>query len=91
VRAPGIDLLELAGSLSASLGIDVDVVPLDGCDVPLLEEIVEHGVRVYEAMPGAYAAWRSVALAMLEIDGPWYARMRDGWLRAVAQRGLRTW
>lgn len=91
VRAPGADLLGIAGRLSAALGIDVDVVSLDHADIPLLAEIVEHGVVVHEAAPGEQARWRSAAIAALETDLPWYARMRDAWLRRVARDGVGSW
>lgn len=88
VWAPGVDLPGLAAHLSARLGVDVDVVCLEDPDVPLLEEIVEHGVVVHEGVPGSHGAWRARALSLLELDRPWYARMRDAWLRRVAEEGI---
>lgn len=91
VRAPRVDLLTLAADLGAALEQEIDVVSLDGCDVPLLSEIVEHGILVHEGRRGEGARWRSSALATLETDRPWYGRMRDAWLRRVASRGVRAW
>ena len=88
VRAPGVDLLGLAAGLSRVTGIEVDVVPLEDLGVPLLARIVEEGVCVHEARPGAFAIWRSRALADLETDRPWFARMEDAWLARVASRGV---
>src|SRR5215510_2137116 len=87
VHAPGIDLLALASDLSRGTGLEVDVVALDDVGVPLLARIVQEGVGVHEARPGALATWRARALADLETDRPWLARMRDAWLARVASRG----
>jgi predicted nucleotidyltransferase len=87
VRAPGVDLLPLAADLSRVTGHDIDVVALDDVGVPLLARIVREGVGVHEARPGAVATWRAQALADLETDRPWFARMRDAWLVQVATRG----
>jgi hypothetical protein len=45
-------------------------------------------VVLCEGAAGAAAAWRSRTLSDLEIDRPWYARMREAWLRRVAERGI---
>jgi predicted nucleotidyltransferase len=87
VRAPGVDLLTLAAALSRVTGHEVDVVAVDEAGVPLLARIVREGVGVHEARPGALATWRAQALADLETDRPWFARMRDAWLARVAARG----
>lgn len=88
VRAPGVDLLGLAADLSRVTGHEVDVVALEDLGVPLLDRIVQEGVAVHEARPGAVATWRARALADLETDRPWFARMRDAWLARVASRGV---
>jgi predicted nucleotidyltransferase len=88
LRAPGVDLLALAADLSRITGHEVDVVDLEGLGVPLLARIVEEGVGVHEARPGALATWRARALADLETDRPWFARMRDAWLARVASHGV---
>ncbi len=88
VCAPGIDLLGLAANLSRATGLEVDVLALGDVGVPLLARIVREGVLVHEARPGTFARWRAQALADLETDGPWFARMRDAWLARVAVRGV---
>lgn len=88
VYAPDTDLQSLSGSLSSELGTEVDVVSLEAPTIPLLEALIEDGVVVAEGRPGAGAAWRSKTLAQLETDRPFYRRMRDAWLRRVAERGI---
>jgi predicted nucleotidyltransferase len=88
VDAPGADILELAAALSEALSREVDVVPLEDATIPLLEQLVRDGIVVHEAYPGAGALWRSHALASLETDRPWFARMRDAWLARVRGQGL---
>jgi uncharacterized protein len=88
VVAPGIDLLDLAAELSRATGLEVDVVDLEHAGVPLLARIVREGVHVHERPPGTAATWRAQALADLETDGPWFARMREAWLARVAARGI---
>ena len=88
VHAPGVDLFELGAALSRATGHEVDVVTLDDLGIPLLGRVVEEGVGVHEARPGALAAWRARALVDLETDRPWFARMRDAWLARVASRGV---
>ena len=88
LRAPGVDTLDLARRLSLALGIEVDIIDLDAAGYPMLLELVEHSIVVAERAPGAAAIWRSQALATLETDRPWFGRMRDGYLAAVA-RGSR--
>ena len=87
VAGRDVDLCALAGSLSASLDREVDVVALGDVPVPLLESLVAEAQPVYEAQPGEFAVWRSRALATLETDRPWYARMRDAHLARL--RGIR--
>ncbi len=88
VWAPGLDLLELGRQLSDALELEVDVVALPAADIPLLAQIIEHGMLVHEGRRGAYGSWRSHALSSLELDLPWYGRMRDAWLQRVAREGL---
>jgi predicted nucleotidyltransferase len=88
VLASGEDLLDIASELSAACGHEVDVVPLNDPGVPLLEELIRDAEPLFEASPGAFAQWRSRALAWLEIDRPWYERMRDAWLARVAEKGV---
>jgi hypothetical protein len=88
VLGRGVDRLALAASLSRAVGYEVDVIDLADPGVPLLEELVRDGIVVREATPGTGALWRARALAQLETDRPWYARMRDSWLARVAREGL---
>ncbi|MBI2894176.1 MAG: nucleotidyltransferase domain-containing protein [Deltaproteobacteria bacterium] len=88
VLAPGVDLVDLAVALSSALGRDVDVVSLDDAPVPLLAEVVQHGLVAHEGRPGAAAGWWASALADLETDLPWYRRMSRAWLEVVAAGGL---
>ena len=86
--APAADLLDVGAQLSQASGLEVDVISLADPGVPLLDELLRDAVVLYEARPGAYAMWRSHVLADLELDRPWYERMRDAWLARVAQRGV---
>lgn len=89
VQGPGVDVLALASELSLAAGREVQVQDLgEDLGVPLLDEIIRDGRIVAESVPGASASWRTHALIRLESDRPWYARMRDAWLRRVAERGL---
>jgi uncharacterized protein len=86
--APHADLQALAGALSADLGVEVDVVSLRQTTIPLLEALVRDSIVIYESSRGVAAAWRARALSELETDRPWFARMRDAWLRRVAEGGI---
>jgi hypothetical protein len=77
-----------AGRLSSVLGREVEVVSLRDPAVPLLQELVRDAIVVREGEPHAAARWRANALLDLQLDPPWYDRMRDAWLRRVAERGL---
>ncbi|HEY3234623.1 MAG TPA: nucleotidyltransferase domain-containing protein [Polyangiaceae bacterium] len=88
VYAPGGDLLELAAELSRHVDRELQLISLDDPGVPLLEELLRDGVIIHEGAPGQASAWRARTLSILETDRPWYARMRDAWLRRVAERGL---
>lgn len=89
VQGPGVDALALASELSLATGREVQVQDLgEDLGVPLLDEIIRDGRIVAESVPAASASWRTHALIRLDSDRPWYARMRDAWLRRVAERGL---
>jgi uncharacterized protein len=88
IVAPGVDWLTIKAELTAKLGREVDVAPLETAGILLLEEVLRDGIVVHEAYPGAAAIFRSRALATLETDRPWFARMRDAWLRRVAEKGI---
>ncbi|MDZ7801467.1 MAG: hypothetical protein U5K81_11840 [Trueperaceae bacterium] len=83
-----MDPLDLAAALTAASGREVQVLILgDDVGVPLLEELVRDGTVLVEGVPGAAASWRTRALVTLETDRPWYGRMRDAYLRRLAERG----
>lgn len=88
VLARDVDLLSLGAALSLAVDREVDVIDLDEATIPMLEELIRDPVVVHEGAAAAFALWRSRVLAQLEIDGPWYARMRDAWLARVAAKGL---
>jgi predicted nucleotidyltransferase len=83
-----VDLPGLSATLSRAVGREVELVRLNDAGVPLLDELVRDAITVHEGTPGAAARWRAHTLVDLEIDRPWFARMRDAWLRRVAERGL---
>lgn len=89
MSAPSVDRLALAAGLSERLGVEVDVVDLDGdVPIPLLMRLIDESVVVHEGFRHTGAAWRTRTLLALEIDGPWYRRQRDAFLARVAERGL---
>ena len=88
VLAPGADLLGIAAALGREVGVDVDVVDIGAPTIPLMSELIDDGIVLYEKEPGDYASWRARTLVQLETDRPWYARMRDAWLTRVADKGL---
>jgi predicted nucleotidyltransferase len=81
-----IDVLGAQAELSEALGKEVDLVFVKDAPIPLLEQIIQDGVTVYERTAGAGADFRSRTISMLETDGPWYARMRDAFLKRTAER-----
>jgi predicted nucleotidyltransferase len=83
-----VDAIGLSAELSLALGIDVDVVLLEGASVPLLRAVLRDAVCVREGRPGAWGAFLSAALTDLDTDGPTFDRMHDAFVRRVAQRGL---
>jgi predicted nucleotidyltransferase len=82
------DLAQLSANLAQVAGREVDIVDLRDAGVPLLEELLRDGVVLYERRPHVAASWRAHVLSDLEVDRGWYARMRDAWLKKVAERGL---
>ncbi|HEX9622074.1 MAG TPA: nucleotidyltransferase domain-containing protein [Polyangiaceae bacterium] len=88
LEAPGADLDALGAALSVQLGAEVDLVWLYEATIPLLEALIRDGVVVFEARRGAGAAWRARVLSQLETDRPWYRRMRDAWVKHVADNGI---
>ncbi len=85
VEAPGVDLWTLAADLSQTVGLEVDVVDLRDAGYPLLKSVLRDAVPVHQGQPGALGSWRSQAIARVELDRPWFERMRDGFLRRLAE------
>ncbi len=85
VEAPGVDLWTLAADLSQAVGLDVDVVHLREAGYPLLKSVLRDGLLVHQGCKGASARWRSQAITRVELDRPWFERMRDGFLRRMAE------
>lgn len=84
VEAPGVDLWTLAADLSQAVGLEVDVVDLREAGYPLLKSVLRDGLPVHQGQRGALGSWRSQAIARVELDRPWFERMRDGFLRKLA-------
>ncbi len=80
-----VDVLELYRDLSLATGFEVDVVDLGRCGYPLLKAILRDSRLVHEGRRGAWGRWRSHTIARLELDRPWFERMRDAFLRRLAQ------
>ena len=84
VDAPGVDLGTLAADLSQAVGLEVDVVDLREAGYPLLKAVLRDGIFVHQGQAGALGSWRSQAIARVELDRPWFERMRDGFSRKLA-------
>ncbi len=80
-----IDVLELYRDLSLAAGVEVDVVDLGRCGYPLLKAVLRDSKLVHEGRRGAWGRWRSHTIARLELDRPWFERMRDAFLRRLAR------
>ncbi len=85
VEAPGVDLWTLAADLSQAVGLEVDVVDLREAGYPLLKAVLRDGLLIHQGRKGALGDWRSQAIARTELDRPWFERMRDGFLRKLAE------
>jgi predicted nucleotidyltransferase len=80
-----LNLLALATDLSSAAQVEVDVVSLNDPGYPLLNALLRDGILLHEGEPGAAAAWRSRAWLQAETDRPWFERMRDAYLRRLAE------
>jgi predicted nucleotidyltransferase len=85
VQGEGLDRLALARDLSLATGFEVDVVDLDAAGFPLLNALARDAVVVHQGRPGAAGRWLSHTLTELETDRPNYERMRDAYLRKLAE------
>jgi predicted nucleotidyltransferase len=81
-----LDTLSLARDLSLVTDLEVDVVDL-GQDLgyPLLNAIVRDAIFVHQGRPNAGGRWLSNSLLQLELDRPWYERMRNAYLKSLAE------
>jgi hypothetical protein len=85
VLGEGLNLLRLASDPSLAAGVEVDVVSLEDPGYPLLNAVLRDGLLLHEAEQGAAATWRGKAWAQAETDRPWFERMRDAYLRRLAE------
>lgn len=81
-----LDSLSLARDLSLATDLEVDIVDL-GQDLgyPLLNAIVRDAIFVHQGRPNAGGRWLSSSLLQLELDRPWYERMRNAYLKSLAE------
>lgn len=80
-----LDLLALAADLSRAARVEVDVVSLEDPGYPLLNAVLRDGLLLHEGKPGAAATWRGRAWLQAETDRPWFERMRDAFLKRLAE------
>jgi predicted nucleotidyltransferase len=80
-----LDLLELAADLSDAAGVEVDVVSLEDPGYPLLNALLRDGIVLHEAERYTAASWHTRALLQAETDRPGWERMRDSFLRRLAE------
>jgi predicted nucleotidyltransferase len=87
VAVEGRDLnpLALAADLSEAAGVEVDVVDLGRAGYPLLNAVLRDGILLHEGERGAAASWRTRAILQTETDRPWFERMRDAYLKRLAE------
>jgi hypothetical protein len=67
------------------LALATDLVSLNDPGYPLLNALLRDGILLHEGEPGSAAAWRSRAWLQAETDRPWFERMRDAYLRRLAE------
>lgn len=85
VLGENLDLLELAADLSDAAKVEVHVVSLEDPGFPLLNAMLRDGIVLREGERGAAASWWTRALLQAETDRPGYERMRDSYLRKLAE------
>ena len=88
VEGRGLDLLALGADLSDAARGEVHVVDLVDAGYPLLNALLRDGILLHEGEPGAGAGWRTRAILQTETDRPWFERMRDAYLRRLAENPL---
>jgi|SRR6185369_10263571 len=80
-----VDPLELAGHLGLAARLEVQAVDIADPSYPLMKAVLRDGILLHQGEPGAGARWRSHAIAQLETDRPWFERMRDAYLKRLAE------
>jgi predicted nucleotidyltransferase len=85
VLGKDLNLLSLTSDLSEAAGIEVDVVSLADPGYPLLNALLRDSIVLHEGERGAAATWRSRAWLQAETDRPWFERMRDSFLKHLAE------
>lgn len=85
VLGENLDILELAADLSDAAKIEVEVVDIQDPGYPLLNALLRDGVVLSEGERGAAADWWTRALLQAETDRPGYERMRDSYLKRLAE------
>jgi len=85
VLGKDLDLLELAADLSDAARVEVDVVSLDDPGFPLLNALLRDSIVLHEGTRGAAATWRGRALLQAETDRPGWERMKNAFLRRLAE------
>jgi len=86
VEGDGLDRLALARDLSAAVGLEVDVVDLQRASYPLLKALLRDSLVLHQGRPHAEARFRTRAILQTETDRPWFERMREGYLRHLADQ-----
>ena len=87
VLGRNLDLLGLAADLADAVKRPVDVVDLGQAGYPLIQALLRDSIVVHEGSPGAAASWRTRAILETETDRPWFERMRDAYLKRLAEGG----
>ncbi|HVG09442.1 MAG TPA: nucleotidyltransferase domain-containing protein [Thermoanaerobaculia bacterium] len=85
VLGKDLNVFSLTSDLSHAAGVEVDVVSLKDPGFPLLNVLLRDGIVLHEGERGAAATWRSRAWLQAETDRPWFERMRDSFLRHMAE------
>jgi predicted nucleotidyltransferase len=85
VLGKDLNLFSLMSDLSEAAGVEVDVVSLADPGYPLLNALLRDSIVLHEGEQGAAATWRSRAWLQAETDRPWFERMRDSFLRHMAE------
>jgi hypothetical protein len=67
------------------VGAEVDVIDVAEAGYPLLKAIARDGVVLHEAFRGAVGRWRAQTITTLETDRPWFERMRNAYLKRLAE------